>query len=66
MYIVSYSERSLTLGMTFRANTDVTNEALNEVSTLRYEHIFERFKLRTSGFNLSFVFMSHLLPGSLQ
>ena len=38
MGIVSYSERKLTLEMTFRAKTDVTNEALNDVSTLRYAH----------------------------
>ena len=50
MYIVSYSERKLTLEMTFRAKTDVTNVAYNDVSTLRYARSFERLQLRTSGF----------------
>ena len=43
---VSYSERNLTLEMTFRAKIDVTNAAKYDVSTLRYAHLH----LRTSGF----------------
>ena len=50
MYIVSYSERKLALEMAFRAKTDVTNAAYNDVSTLRYARSFERLQLRTSGF----------------
>ena len=51
MYIVSYSERKLTLvEMTFRAKTDVTNVTYDDVSTLRYARSFERLQLRTSGF----------------
>ena len=52
MDIVSYSERKLTLEMTFRAKTDVTNAAkmTNDVSTFRYARSFERLQLRTSVF----------------
>ena len=50
MYIVSYSERKLTLEMTFRAKTDV----MNDVSALRYARSFERLQLRTSGFKTKF------------
>ena len=58
MNIVSYPERKLTLEITFRAKSDVTNEALNDVSTLRYARSFERLQLRTSGLKALYKFIS--------
>ena len=53
MEIVSYSERKLTLEMTFRTKTDVIARRKNDVSTLRYARSFDRLQLRTSGFKRS-------------
>ena len=52
MEIVSYSERELTLEMTFRAKLTLQVRRKNDVSTLRYARSFERLQLRTSGFKL--------------
>ena len=63
MYIVSYSERKLTLEMTFRAKTDVKMRRRNDVSTLRYARSFERLQLRTSGLKTTNIIVSlrHLI-----
>ena len=52
MDIVSYSERKLTLEMTFPEQKLMLRvRRKNDVSTLRYARSFERLQLRTSVFN---------------